>query len=510
VSRTALKRTETFTSAYAAALSAWFQGDYAETLRILGSSDPRVPNEHADSHLLAARARVRAGQFDVALEDARLALSRAGDGDRRATAQMLAGAALSRMGRLSEAQAALKRASELPSVHRTIAAEIALQKGFLAFKSRDLAAARQEGVDATRLGTDIVLGRAHELVAHIDALEANYPAAKEGFLAAVRALAKAKYRDALLEANVLHLAAALSFETLSLESTEYLTLRLRALQETPETRTALFQASQALGLMQALRGDDAAAWTLFQDAAAYARDDPPFRATAMTTLATFTRVHGDVFGPRQYLGQAWSLLKGVEWDAMDGDRRIALLEWAIEALRSRHGGSRVAIETYQRLSAGPGDKAFDVGDRRVKATLRHALALLKRDAEELRAAVRGWEELGYTFRAATAAVDLAHLTAEPRDVTLAHRLARTVKGVLLKKPVADLRSRQRSGIGGLTEAERRVLDAILEGRTAQQIADESGRALQTIKNQTRSIFEQLCVTSRPELFVLCRRLGLTR
>lgn len=51
----------------------------------------------------------------------------------------------------------------------------------------------------------------------------------------------------------------------------------------------------------------------------------------------------------------------------------------------------------------------------------------------------------------------------------------------------------------LTDAERDVVELLLEGRTNQEIADLRGRSYRTIANQLAAIYRKLGVASRTEL-----------
>ena len=82
------------------------------------------------------------------------------------------------------------------------------------------------------------------------------------------------------------------------------------------------------------------------------------------------------------------------------------------------------------------------------------------------------------------------------------------KGFLATTIRAD-RRREERGLGDLTAAERAVLASILDGKSNAAIAQDRGGSLQTVKNQTRRIFQAMKVGSRAELFVVCGSLGIT-
>jgi Flp pilus assembly protein TadD len=130
VSKPLQKHAAVFRALYEAAEKAWFAGDYQATLAILNDAKPSTSADVTDARLLKARALIRSGQFADACELARL-ISRPGDADRQATALLLEGTALTRLGDFEAAQQRFLRLHALPNVHRTIVAEAFLQEAFL-------------------------------------------------------------------------------------------------------------------------------------------------------------------------------------------------------------------------------------------------------------------------------------------------------------------------------------------------------------------------------------------
>ena len=59
---------------------------------------------------------------------------------------------------------------------------------------------------------------------------------------------------------------------------------------------------------------------------------------------------------------------------------------------------------------------------------------------------------------------------------------------------------------GLTEAERDIVDRVLEGHSNAEIARARGTSARTVANQLAGVFRKLGVQSRSELARLCARL----
>ncbi len=508
----ALEKIAPARSPYRDAEAAWFEGDYRRTLEILAEWAPRARPDKADASLLAARANLRAGDAGAALHDARAGLLAADDLDRRAAGLMLQGAALARLGELAEARRLLEEARRDPRVHSTIAAEALLQEAFVSYKERDLETARTLATEASRNATDIVLARALELLGYIEVAEERYGRAFDWFGMSLETLDRSRHHDRLLEANLLHVAAALAFEMLAIDSLAGFRARLGRLHLTGDMNATAFQLHQSVGWLALVAGEEAEAWRRFQDALAVIGDDGAYRMMALTNLASLSRLVNDRFSAQQYVDTAFELLKCVDWVAADGDHRYALVELSMEVARGKTGDARAPLAIYQRLPPASGDKAFDVHDRRVAAGLLAAQGLCQPPPERaglLREALTQWKALGYRYRALITAVDLYHATQDGDDLRAAKRLSRGLKSGPIAREIDAALARERSGLPKLTPALRRVLFGILEGKSALDIAADSRKAVQTIKNQTRKIFQEMGVSTRAELIVHCARLGVT-
>jgi DNA-binding NarL/FixJ family response regulator len=119
-----------------------------------------------------------------------------------------------------------------------------------------------------------------------------------------------------------------------------------------------------------------------------------------------------------------------------------------------------------------------------------------------------WLAIGYRFRAAQTALDLYRLAGNSEYLEIAQRETRQLRKGFMAATIRANRRREERGISQLSSTERRILAGILEGKSAAQIAAANDKALQTVKNQTRSIFRALNVRSRGELFVTCAELGV--
>ncbi|MGB8266743.1 MAG: helix-turn-helix transcriptional regulator [Candidatus Velthaea sp.] len=508
-----LRARTTFAVSYHGAESAWFRGDYRETLALLDAASPRGKAELADAALLRARAEQRAGRHQESLEAARSAGSVL-DGDRLATSLMLQGAALTRLGALADARAVLARAAQVAVVHRTIAAEILLQQAFLAWVERDLAQSRALAVKAIGRADDIVLARAQELLGFINTSEEKYGDAARSFRQALATLASAKHQDQRLRLNLVNAATSLAIERLDTDALGETRAALDSIAWTDDLAEGRFHAYDMAGWLALLAGQTEAAWRAFTTANASAGDGSPCRVIGLTNLAALYRTTNELFAARQHIGLASELARSIDWESTNGDERAAFLLWAIESARLNLPIPLEEFRAFERLPPAQAHYAFEKDDRRFRAMrlVAHGLTLghTRRDRaiKLLAEALAIWLAIGYRFRAAQTALDLYRLAGNSEYLEIAQRETRQLRKGFMAATIRANRRREERGISQLSSTERRILAGILEGKSAAQIAAANDKALQTVKNQTRSIFRALNVRSRGELFVTCAELGV--
>ncbi len=74
--------------------------------------------------------------------------------------------------------------------------------------------------------------------------------------------------------------------------------------------------------------------------------------------------------------------------------------------------------------------------------------------------------------------------------------------------VGSVLAERARGVEQLSPAEHRVMLAICEGRSTAEIADRFGRSKNTIRNQTRRVYEVMDVRTRSALVSKCATMGI--
>ena len=512
-SRSLLNRVP-FSEAHERALEAWYAGDYRLTLEILATTRPKTGDDVAEVALLRSRALQRAGNHRASLEAARAAGVGIG-ADALATSLMLQGAALTRLGDYDEATRVLAEAGAVKGAHRTITAEVLMQQAFLAWKRGDVVASRSLAVKAIGRADDIVLARAQELLGYVNASEEKFAEAARSFREALATLSASDHRDELLHLNVLTSAMSYAFERLEVDMVDEMRAALARISWTADLLKGRFHAYDMAGWLALVAGQTEAAWNDFLAAAESTHAESPGRVIALTNFASLYRTVNETFAARRHIERASRIARSIDWATADSEERVDLLLWAAESARLGMPASLDDLKRFDELPRGAGDRAFDHADRRVTAFRLVARGLTVAASDPNRAikmldkALKIWLEIGYRYRAATTALDLYRLAENPDYLVIAQHQASVVRKGFLATTIRADRRREERGLGDLTAAERAVLASILDGKSNAAIAQDRGGSLQTVKNQTRRIFQAMKVGSRAELFVVCGSLGIT-
>ena len=503
-----------FPDVYARASLLWFDGQFQATIDALDEAEPKTVVEQADKALLRSRALTRAKKFEEALEAASIPVSSL-DEDRVATSFLLQSMALARMGKLEESTTCLGRISDLSSLHRTVQAEIHLQYAYIAYVRADFQASRRSLVHGLLKADDIVLARAQEMVGYVNVAEEKYAEAARSFQQAMATLSTSRHRDGQLELNIFCESAALATERLDTGNTEAFDAAYERLRWPEDIEGMRFQAEQNLGMLHYVAGNMDKAWTHLSAALQFTAKEPAYRLIAHANLMMLHRTLGETFSATQHLRAGAEFLSEVDWLEAHPNRRGALFEYLIEGARLGEAMDRTALEPLRSLPGGRSVRRQKGVDRRFQAV--HLTALgnvlaqssVDRGVATLNRALDAWLELGYRFRISTTAMDLYRLTRNPQYFEIAAAQTNASRAGFLKDELKTVHRLESRGIANLTRAERRILPAVIEGKNAAQIARESGRAEQTIKNQIRSLFARLGVKTRFELLKVCVEFGLT-
>jgi DNA-binding CsgD family transcriptional regulator/Flp pilus assembly protein TadD len=335
-------------------------------------------------------------------------------------------------------------------------------------------------------------------------------------LEALRTLLSSEIRDVYRWGHVVWQLSILSRE---LPNQSIRNVALEQVDQVPWTEDLVaprFNSLKAVGWRRALDGDYFNAFRYLKQAAECAHT-LPWRVMASCDRAYLAASLGEVRWSEQELQEAAELAERVEWRAIDGEERVALLLLA-ELYAPLDGALALSYvarfqETGDRFKAVLSFNA----DRRVEALVSYSLGYVREhlgdveEAEELyRKAFEIYDDSGYDWRAGRAAMGLFRLN---RDRSWLDVAAKKLKPYPLSWLVTRLKGLAPSDIAGskretavqrrateeLTPAQAEVYDLLLTGAPTRGIAKKLGRSEFTVRNHIKAIFKKLKVNSRAAL-----------
>src|SRR5947209_18260174 len=507
-------RRSTARTALRDAREAWFAGDWERAIALLGGAELHERAERAEAAFLLARAALRAGQPAralIALDDA---ADLATDSDERVTAAMLRGTALVRLGRADEGLPLLERAAQDgASAHHAVRAEAGYDLALAYYGEARLDAA-ETALDAPAdPEADIIHARALELYGWIEVRRERYPIAARHFLDALEVLRTTEHRDALMVASLLHGMTGIALDTLDLKLFARVRADVDAMTWSPGLQTRWFAIRRDRAFVELLEGNAAEAWRL-ADETLFASAAGAQRVAALVTVARVARAAGDAFTPERVVHKAAAIAADVDWGATGAEDRAALLALIRDAAETDTTAAEELSALYDALPAprAPLD-VLDVQPRldALEDGAPAAPARARGDTGEalkrLRAAVAVWRRLGDRFDEAVALLAIAEIAPGDDALQRVDELTRVVPRSWLRRRHAALAERAR-GVEQLSPAEHRVMLAICEGRSTAEIADRFGRSKNTIRNQTRRVYEVMDVRTRSALVSKCAAMGI--
>ena len=507
-------RRSTARTALRDARDAWFAGDWERAIALLGGAELQERGERVEAAFLLARAALRAGQPARALIALDAAAELADGTDERVTAEMLRGTTLVRLGRAGEGLPLLERAAAAgANAHHAVRAETGYDLALAYYAANRLDDAEMTLDAYADPDADIIHARALELYGWIEVRRERYPIAARHFFDALEVLRRTTHRDALMVASLLHGMTAIALDTLDLKLFARVRGDVDAMTWSPGLQTRWFAIRRDRAFVELLEGNTAEAWRL-ADETLFASAAGAQRVGALVTMSRVVRAAGDAFTPERLVHKAVAIAVDVDWAATGAEDRAALLALIRDAAKT---DTATAAELSVLYEALPAPRApLDVLDVQPRLdALEHvagaALARARGDTAEalsrLRSAVAVWRRLGDRFDEAVALLALAEIAPGGESLQRVDELTRVVPRSWLRRRYAALAERAR-GVEQLSPAEHRVMLAICEGRSTAEIADRFGRSKNTIRNQTRRVYEVMDVRTRSALVSKCAAMGI--
>jgi DNA-binding CsgD family transcriptional regulator len=495
------------------ATDAWFDGAFERCLELCDAVRARDAATRVHVGLLRARALLRLGRASDATAALADVASIPCGTDEAITLRMLAGAARVRAGEFEDGLRELLSArSNAASAHPAIRSEIALNIALAHMGRRDFTAA-ERALNAVAPDTDIIAARALEYRGWIAQSRSDEERATSMFLGALEAYDACRHRDRFLEANCVRVLAHLALDRLDLETWTIVAARVRRIDwsENGLADPRFWATYCAAGFAMDVHGDARRAAREARIAEQIAPTEA-YRAQALCKRASIAFDAGETLSGSDHLEYAAEICGALQQRDFTRDHQSAALLLAMELVRTNDVEramaairfARAALETSppQPVDGLPVNRAFR---HMAEATVFEAAGDNAAAVQAYQDAFRIYSGVGYTRRSAAIALTLARLTGERKMLAYADRVTSHLpaKSLLRQRVEAALRREPQ-----LTDVQREVLVLICQGKSNPEIARLRKRSLHTIRNLVARLFEVLDVKSREELAVEGVRRGV--
>jgi DNA-binding NarL/FixJ family response regulator len=336
-------------------------------------------------------------------------------------------------------------------------------------------------------------------------------------LEALRVVLSAQTRDVYRWGYVVSQLALLSRELPSPSVRSAALEQIARVPWTDDLSEPRYVALRGVGWRCALEGDYFNAFRYLKQAGTGA-PTLPWRVLACCDRAYLATSLGEARWGEQELREAAELADEVEWRAIGGEERFALV--LLAELHAPVDGA-LALSYLARFQE-TGDRYDAVlssnADRRVEGMLAYSLGYVRQhlgDMEEAEASYRKafaiYDKIGYDWRAARAAMGLFEVN---RDTSWLDVAAKKLKPYPLSWLATRLKSLapldlwsfrtaemalERRATGELTPSQSEIYELLLTGASTRDIAKKLERSEFTVRNHIKAIFKKLRVNSRSAL-----------
>ena len=369
---------------------------------------------------------MRLGDLKKALDA--LAKDVAGAASERGEHGMLRGVALGRLGNSEAGHRELvdARVFSISSGDSTLEAEVEYYVAYAEFATGDLDAARKSCRRALREPTPSsrriipmlhVVARIEELLGVIAASAGKYRENLAHARNALTTLDSCEIKDVWHEAFAISNLSVLVRDFDLRDDALSVATRTGALAWTPDVASKHFTTLDSLAWCAMLRGEEFDALRLFRNAE-HAATTVPERVYVSVARAVHARSLGRATVAAEETEHALLLADAFDWNAAAGDSRNALLELAQAAAVVSPDRARAVLKRYTSLRSSVPARFASRLEVRVRAEEAYSEGLVLRaegqvsaSLDRLASAFRSWNAIGYAWRAARAALELAELDA---------------------------------------------------------------------------------------------------
>lgn len=285
-----------------------------------------------------------------------------------------------------------------------------------------------------------------------------------------------------------------------------------AMHPTSGMQVQYFKITRILGWIDALEGNELAAFRRFRQAAELAPSDL-WRVECLADRATLARATGERAFALDQLYAAHDLASRLSWnDAVEEDR-LTLLNLA-ELFGDVDAGLAQRYLAQFRSLRTPMDRRMGyASDERVRALEAYpsGTALLRLGETQAARQMLGeayqiFAKFDYGWRAALAALGMHKATQDAHWIVLARKAIKRWPKSWIAREVREAQSHAAADEAAMvTRAQQPILKLLLEGRRNADSARILGKSPNTIRNHIAEIFRTFDVSSRGELIALLSR-----
>lgn len=520
---------------------AWSAGDYESALLRLDEADACEPAGEPRDEILILRARalyqmLRYGDMIDVLSPATTTLATF---EANVTVRMLLGMALARSGNVSEGLRTLVDATRDAAgagVSRAIQAELAHARGLTYWMCGDHEQALRFALAAEQADADVTSVRATQLRGFVAVSQRKFPEALRIFRTALDRYGRCRERyDALVEQTAFQVSSLeLTLRSAS-EPGSHRSIGARGIPSpgpVPSSSTSPSYAQRMAldGWLHALDGDSVNALKLMRQAE-HAAPTVAWRIWALAQRANVTLGFGEPRSAYDVAAQAQAFVRDVDWEATQGEERLALLTLAEVLASLAPADAPALLNRYDTLP--PISRNYVLADDpRLQALELHVRGVVTRAAgDEVKArtlladAACAWRAIGNLWRTALALIELdATVTVTgmpgsprqryapigfPLDTGAAIVREHFPRSFLARRIQGWLTAYDDAVAGTLAPHKRRVLGLVLAGLDNKQIAARLDLRYNSIRSYLADIHAEFGTHSDRELFAECLRQGIT-
>ncbi len=276
---------------------------------------------------------------------------------------------------------------------------------------------------------------------------------------------------------------------------------------------ARFQTTKAVAWTKALQGDYFNAFRFLKQSASVA-PDAAWRTMAFCDRAYLARVRHQDLWFRQELSDAEESADLVVWEGREDESVIALLLLA-ELLAPLNAAQASAyLARFHTLTDIRNPRSLMRRDSRFEALVNYSTGVVELElgnrkvaVSRLQAAMKAYEQVGFEWRAARAALNLYDATKKSTFLDLAENWLRQYGASWLREELGARRHASPQS-SGLTPMRERVFRLLCEGKSNVEIASLLGITVSTVANHAKAVLKAFSVSSRHALVAEAMRRGM--